>query len=227
MVVIPSGTFMMGSPDGEEGRYSNEWPVHSVFVRQPFQIGKYEVTLAEWGACVSSGGCNSYWPDDRGWGRDNRPVINVSYRDAKAYTAWLSRKTGHSYRLPSEAEWEYAARAGTTTPYHFGNNIKSSVANYNWLAAWPVAIGSYPANAFGLHDVHGNVHEWVEDCWNESYAGAPSDTNVWETGDCSRHVLRGGSLTSSPRAVRSANRSGGFISTRYFYTGFRIVRTLP
>jgi formylglycine-generating enzyme required for sulfatase activity len=189
MVIIPSGSFMMGSPESGSGRESNEGPVHRVSVRQPFAIGKYEVTFAEWDACVADGGCNGYWPEGFGWGRGKRPVINVSWKDATSYTSWLSRKTGHAYRLPSKAEWEYAARAGTTTRYHFGNSISSSQANYDLdptqvanlnyrpasrMVARSVPVGSYPANAFGLHDVHGNVREWVGDCWNESYAGAPS-----------------------------------------------------
>ena len=197
----------MGSPESEKGRYDDEGPVHRVSVRQPFAIGKYEVTFAEWDACVSGGGCNGYRPDDRGWGRGNRPVIHVSHKDAKAYTAWLSRKTGHSYRLPSEAEWEYAARAGTTTRFHFGNSISSSQANYGGNKGKTVPVGSYPANGFGLHDVHGNVYEWVEDCWHKSYAGAPSDTNVWKTGDCSRRVLRGGSWGNAASYLRAAYRS--------------------
>ena len=152
-------------------------------------------------------------------------MIHVSYKDAKAYTVWLSRKTGHAYRLPSEAEWEYAARAGTTTIYHFGNNISSSRANYGGTKT--VAVGSYPANAFGLHDMLGNVWERVEDCWHESYAGAPSDTNVWKAGDCSRRVLRGGSWSDLPWSVRSANRFRDGAENWYDNDGFRIVRTLP
>ena len=152
-------------------------------------------------------------------------MIHVSYKDAKAYTVWLSRKTGHAYRLPSEAEWEYAARAGTTTRYHFGNSISSSRANYG--STKTVAVGSYPANAFGLHDMLGNVWERVEDCWHESYAGAPSDTNVWKAGDCSRRVLRGGSWSDLPWSVRSANRFRDGAENWYGNDGFRIVRTLP
>tara|TARA_Y100000588_G_C14219750_1_gene910484 strand:+ start:136 stop:1182 length:1047 start_codon:yes stop_codon:yes gene_type:complete len=234
MIVVPSGGFMMGSPENEEGRFDDEGPVRHVSVRQPFAIGKYEVTFAEWDACVSAGGCNGYRPSDRrrpsdrGWGRGNRPVMNVSWKDTQSYTSWLSRKTGHAYRLPSEAEWEYAARAGTTTPYHFGNTISSSQANYDTSdnEGKTVPVGSYPANAFGLHDVHGNVYEWAEDCWNESYAGAPSDTNVWKVGDCSRRVLRGGSWYDLPRSVRSADRIGSDLEGRASSAGFRIVRTV-
>jgi formylglycine-generating enzyme required for sulfatase activity len=183
------------------------------------------VTFAEWDACVADGGCNGYRPEDRGWGRDKRPVINVGYEDAKAFTAWLSRKTGHAYRLPSEAEWEYAARAGTKTRYHFGDSISKSQARYGGSETAPV--GNFPSNAFGLHDVHGNVYEWVEDCWNESYAGAPSDTNVWNAGECNRRVLRGGSWINSPRNVRSAIRNRNDFVYRYYFNGFRIARTLP
>ena len=153
-------------------------------------------------------------------------MINVNWDDAKAYTAWLSRKTGHTYRLPSEAEWEYAARAGTTTRYHFGDSISSSQANY-YGGKGTVPVGNYPSNAFGLHDVHGNVWEWVEDCWHESYAGAPSDTNVWKAGDCSRRVLRGGSWRDGPYYVRSASRRWLDIESRFDNFGFRIARTLP
>jgi len=227
MVVVPSGSFMMGSPESEVGRYRNEGPVHRVSVHQPFAIGKYEVTFAEWDACVSGGGCNGYRPHDEFWGRGKRPVINVSWKDATSYTSWLSRKTGHAYRLPSEAEWEYAARAGTDTRYHFGNNINPSEANHGWNIDGTVAVGSYPANAFGLHDVHGNVEEWVEDCWNESYVGAPSDTSVWKAGDCSFRVLRGGTAASTMFFVRSAHRDWSDIGRRHSMDGFRISRTLP
>jgi formylglycine-generating enzyme required for sulfatase activity len=219
----------MGSPESEEGHESNEGPVHRVSVRQPFAIGKYEVTFAEWDACVSGGGCDGYRPDDRGWGRGNRPVISVSWEDATSYTSWLSRKTGHSYRLPSEAEWEYAARAGTTTRYHFGNSISSSQANYGGNKDKTVPVGSYPANAFGLHDVHGNVWEWTEDCWNGGYAGAPSDTNVRKAGDCYRRVLRGGSWVNYPWDMRATFRGWLVVGIDFssYGNGFRIARTLP
>ena len=154
-------------------------------------------------------------------------MINVSWKDATSYTSWLSRKTGHTYRLPSKAEWVYAARAGTTTRYHFGNSISSSRANYGGNKDKTVAIGSYPANAFGLHDVHGNAWEWTEDCWHKSYAGAPSDTNVWKTGDCSCRVLRGGLRGSKPGSVRSAIRYWNGFGLRDSGIGFRISRTLP
>ena len=129
MVVVPAGSFRMGSPPGEEGRDDDEGPVHRVEIREPFAVGKHEVTFAEWDACVSSGGCGSYRPNDEGWGRGRRPVINVNWEDAKSYVSWLSRKSGEAYRLLSESEWEYAARAGTTGPFHFGSTISSDQAN--------------------------------------------------------------------------------------------------
>jgi formylglycine-generating enzyme required for sulfatase activity len=226
LIIVPVGEFMMGSPENEAERNDNEGPVHLVSVRLPYAIGKYEVMLAEWDACVAAGGCSGYRPDNEGWGRVQRPVINVSYADAKAYTAWLSRKTGHGYRLPSEAEWEYAARAGTNTRYHFGNSINLSQANFGSSKYKTVPVGSYPSNAFGLHDVHGNVWEWTEDCWNESYAGAPSDTIVWKAGDCHRRVLRGGSWSDISGNIRLAYRHWLDIRNRNISNGFRVVRTL-
>ncbi len=232
MVVIPAGQFMMGS-----NVYGDEKPMHRVTIRQHFAVGKYEVTFREWDACTADGGCKGYRPEDRGWGRGRRPVIYVSWNDAKAYVAWLSRKSGKPYRLPSEAEWEYAARAGTTTPFHFGSTISPDQANYNGRRTYgsgrkgvyretTVPVGSFPSNAFGLHDVHGNVWEWVEDCYNGSYAGAPSDGAAWTVGDCSQRVLRGGSWLNAPRLVRSANRNRVGTGGRLILDGFRVARTL-
>ena len=238
MVVVPAGAFRMGSPRSEEGRDSDEGPQHRVTIPAPFAVGKYEVTFAEWDACVAAGGCNGHRPDDRGWGRGRRPVINVSWEDAKTYVGWLSRETGERYRLLSEAEWEYSARAGTTGPFHFGARISTDQANYDGNYSYgsgrkgvsrrkTMPVGSFPANAFGLHDVHGNLKEWVEDCWHSSYAGAPTNGSAWVTGgDCERRVLRGGSWYDLPRDLRSANRNWGTAGIRYVSFGFRVSRTL-
>ena len=230
MVVIPAGEFMMGSPPS--GDYRAESPVHRVTIAEPFAAGVYEVTFDEWDACVDDGGCGGYRPHDyEGWGRGIRPVIGVSWEDARAYVDWLSRRTGEDYRLLSEAEWEYAARAGTTTRYHWGDDIGRNRANCHaemcgdrWEYTAPV--GSFAANAFGLHDMHGNVWEWVGDCWNGSYADAPSDGSVWESGDCGRRVLRGGSWNSNPRNLRAAYRYWDHIGDRRSDNGFRVARTL-
>ncbi len=226
MVVIPAGSFMMGSPANEEGRSLVEGPRHRVTIPRAFALGKYVVTFHEWDNCVRDGGC-SHRPDDWGWGRGNRPVIGVNWNDAREFTRWLSQRTGQKYRLPSEAEWEYAARAGTTTAYHFGNDINPRQANYGVNEFKTVAVGRYPANAFGLHDVHGNVWEWVEDCWDRRYKGAPRNGSAWTTGQCSHRVLRGGSWVNVPRYVRAAFRLGYDSGDRYYDTGFRIARTLP
>ena len=237
MVVVPAGSFRMGSPSGEAGRDDDEGPVHRVTIAEPFAVGVYEVTFNEWAACVHGGGCGGYRPDDEGWGRGNRPVINVSWDDAQAYVRWLSRETGHSYRLLSESEWEYVARAGTTTPFHTGRTISPSQANYNGNFTYgngrqgvfreqTLPVGSFEANGFGLHDVHGNVWEWVKDCWHVSYAGAPSAGEAWTTGDCGRRVLRGGSWISYPRYLRAALRFGNDSGNRFSNSGFRIARTL-
>ena len=231
MVVLPAGEFMMGSPPGEPGRRASEGPQRRVTIARPFAVGKFEVTFAEWQACVAGGGCTrNPNPSDSGWGRGRRPVINVSWHDAKEYAAWLSRKTGKAYRLLSEAEWEYAARAGTTTRYAFGDAISKSQAQYSEVggvsAGKTVEVGSYPANRFGLHDMHGNVWEWVEDAWHSNYQGAPGDGSVWPGGDTSLRVLRGGSWFDLPGNLRSAVHYRTPPADSGSYYGFRLARTL-
>ena len=214
MVVVRPGSFMMGSPPSEEDRWDNEGPQHRVTIGAAFAVGVYEVTFSEWEACASAGGCGGYRPHDQRWGRGRRPVINVSWDDAQSYVAWLSGETGESYRLLSESEWEYVARAGTQTRYWWGDDIGDNRANCDgcgsrWDDDGTAPVGSFAANAFGLHDVHGNVWEWVQDCWNDSYVGAPNDGSAWESGECSRRVLRGGSWYLVPRLLRAADRGGG------------------
>ena len=220
MVVVPGGSYMMGSPADEEERSGDEGPRHRVMVPRPIAVGKYEITFGEWDACVAGGGCGGYRPGDAGWGRGRRPVVNVSWEDAKGYAEWLSRKTGEGYRLLSESEWEYVARGGTRGPFHFGETITTDQANYDGDHTYgtgrkgvdrkkTLAVGSFPANDFGLYDVHGNVWEWVEDCWHGDYTGAPADGSAWTSGgDCGSRVLRGGSWNYEPRNLRSANRDG-------------------
>lgn len=227
MVVVPGGSFVMGSPASEAWRGDDEGPQHSVSVGR-FALGRYEVTFSEWDACVAAGGC-THRPEDA-WGRDSMPVMQVSWEDAQQYVAWLSRTTGHSYRLPSESEWEYAARAGTTTAYHWGDGIGSGHANCDgcgsrWDDSQTAPVGSFSANGFGLHGMLGNVWEWTQDCLNRSYAGAPTNGQAWESGDCSRRILRGGSWRFNPDEVRSANRIGVGPGGRVSDIGFRVART--
>ncbi len=236
MVVVPAGSFRMGCLSNDSDCDDDEFPVHDVRIPQPFALGKFEVTFAEWDACVSAGGCDGYEPDDggyhRGRVRDATPVINVSWDDAQAYVTWLSEATDATYRLPSEAEWEYAARAGTITKYPWGDEMSPGSANCDpddcndeWRNTSPV--GSFPANPFGLHDMHGNVWEWVEDCWNDSYAGAPSDSSARLSGDCSQSVRRGGSWLNGPGGLRSSTRGGSASGQRDADgRGFRVARTL-
>ena len=237
LVVVPPGSFMMGSRSAEIGRFGDEGPVHRVTIQEPFAVGVYEVTFAQWDACRRGKGC-THIPDDRGWGRGTRPVINVSWKDAREYVRWLSRKTGRRYRLLSESEWEYVARAGTTTPFHYGSTISTAQANYNGNYAYgsgrkgryrkqTMLVGSFPANAFGLRDVHGNVREWVEDCRHRGYRGVPAGGSAWlRGGDCSRRVLRGGSWSNRPRNLRSAHRIGISAGSRFDNVGFRVARML-
>jgi len=191
-----------------------------------FAVGVYEVTFDEWYACADAGGCGSYIPDDEGRGRRNRPVINVNWKDAQSYVRWLSGRTGKRYRLLSEAEWEYVARAGTETAYSWGDSIGVNRANCSGCGdQWsePAPVGSFEANAWGVHDMHGNVREWVQDCYNYSYRGAPSDGSAWGPEDCITHVARGGSWFNGPKDLRSASRHKSLI--RSSGGGFRVARS--
>jgi formylglycine-generating enzyme required for sulfatase activity len=224
MVVVPSGDFEMGGGD-----LPFEKPQHKVSLANPFAIGRNEITFDEWDLCYSAGGCK-HRPDDHGWGRGKQPVIDVSWDDAKGFLAWLSRTTGKTYRLPSEAEWEYAARAGTLTPFWWGRDVGKGNANCEGCAGGPTArtmpSRSFRPNAFGLYDTSGNAAEWVEDCWNETYRNAPRDGSAWTSGDCQLRVLRGGSFTSKPNAVHSTSRFRYDHDVRYYANGFRAVRDL-
>jgi len=224
MVVVPAGEFDMGSNEIEF-----EKPVHRVTIARVFAIGRREVTFEEWDQCAAAGRCTR--PDDQGKGRGERPITDVSWRDAKAYIDWLAQKTGKKYRLPSEAEWEYAARGGTKSTFWWGRDIGTRFANCRDCGANPgqqtIATGSFAANPFGLFDTAGNAAEWVEDCWNDSYRGAPKDGSAWTSGQCGQRVLRGGSFDSQARYVRSASRFRYDSDVRYYANGFRVVRELP
>jgi formylglycine-generating enzyme required for sulfatase activity len=227
MVWIAAGSFQMGDIQG--GGYSDEKPVHRVSITQPFAMGRYEVTFAEYDKFAEATGREK--PSDRGWGRGNRPVINVSWHDAVAYAEWLSEQTGKKYRLPTEAEWEYAARGGTSTKYWWGNNIGKNRANCRgcgsrWDGKSTAPVGSFAPNPFGLYDTAGNVWEWCADSWHGSYKGAPTDGRVWSGGDESYRVLRGGSWNVNPRNARSAGRDWFTSDGRYGYFGFRVVSSV-
>ena len=231
MIVVPAGRFLMGSPKGQGD--DDERPQHEVTIAKPFAIAKFALTFDEWDACAARGGCR---PDvsDSGWGRGRRPVINVSWYDAQAYVKWLSRITGKPYRLPSEAEYEYAARAGTRTAYPWGDEIKlngEAMANCRgcgsqWDAKQTAPVGSFPANRFGLYDMVGNVWEWTQDCWHANYKGAPADGSAWTSGDRVALVVRGGSWSDNPVDLRSAARLRDLTNYRGSYLGFRVARTL-
>ena len=229
MIVIPAGAFTMGSPANELGRYTNEDRQHKVTITKPFAVSKYDVTFADWDACVSVGGCRK--AVNSGLGRDTKPVINVGWDDAQAYVAWLSRMTGQPYRLLTEAEWEYAARAGTTTAYYWGDAIGTGNANCNgcgskWDHQQSSPVGSFAANQFGLYDMAGNVWQWVQDCYHPDYNGAPSDGSAWTSGNCSTRVVRGGSWGLVPRSLRTADRNWFTAGLRGNNLGFRVGRTL-
>ncbi len=208
-------------------------PQHPVTITAPFAVGRTEVTFAEWLACVADGGCRGYRPPHEGWGGGSRPVINVNWNDANAYVDWLAHKTGKPYRLPTEAEWEYATRAGTTTRYWWGDEIGHDRANCKtcgsqWDEQQTAPTDSFAANAFGLFDVAGNVWEWVEDCWQDDYTrtspeGVPPSTRR----GCSKRTLRGGSWDNSPEQLRSAARIWGRPDGRDNSIGFRVALSLP
>lgn len=226
LVVVPSGGFTMGSPSEETGRSSEEGPRHAVALVNAFAVGRYEVTFAEYDACVADGGC-SHRPNDQGWGRGRRPVVDVSWNDAQAYVAWLSQKTGQRYALPSEAEWEYVARAGADTPWQTGRAILTDDANILNQFSRTVNVGGYPPNRFGLHDVHGNVSEWTLDCLDTGYIGVPNNGGANTGGNCAeRRLNRGGNYVSEPSQVRFAHRGALPQATRTPQLGFRVARAL-
>jgi formylglycine-generating enzyme required for sulfatase activity len=229
MVVIPAGSFMMGARRPQFASDQSELPQHQVTIQEPFAMGADAVTFDEWDACIAGGGCGGYKPADNGWGRGDRPVINVSWDDAKAYAAWLSDKTGQTYRLPSEAEFEYAARAGTETEFWWGASLTTDRANYNGKPVYrqqTLPVKSFEPNPWGLYQVHGNVDEWMEDCSNHNYKGAPADGSANTGGDCSKHIIRGGSWASTGTNLRAAYRIWIAAGKRNPYRGFRLVRPL-
>ena len=264
MVVIPSGTVLMGSPANESGRFDGEGLVHAVTIARPLAVGKYAVTRGQFrrfveetarilGSCLKWDGkefkASPKWTWNNVWFEqdDTHPVVCVNWEDARAYAEWLSRKTGKNYRLPSEAEWEYAARGGTATSRYWGEDSSQACAYANvadldgkqrqpewadvhqchdgWVGTTPV--GRYRPNAFGLYDMLGNAWQWTDDCWNNNYSGAPTDARAWAIGDCSLRVVRGGGWDSGPRFVRSAFRYGSAAEYRVNDVGFRLARTLP
>ena len=265
MVVVPAGSFMMGSPASEEARDDDEGPRHRVRIAKPLAVGVYEVTRRQFAAFVGAtdhdagNRCQAYeggsweWLEGLSWRNpgfdqtDAHPVVCVRWEDAQAYVDWLGEKTGEAYRLLSESEWEYVARAGTQTSRYWGESVsgqcrhgngadgslKRHYSDWEWATVGcddgevhTAPVGQFKANRFGLHDVHGNVWEWVEDCWNGSYAGAPTDGSAWRSGDCSQRVLRGGSWYSYPGFLRAAVRNGVVTGVRSGFIGFRIARTL-
>lgn len=234
MIALSAGDFTMGPVEGARSR-PNEGPSTPIALSQPFAIAAREVTFAEWDACVADGGCAGHKAHDFGWGRGDQPVVGVSFADAQNYAAWLSAKTGKAYRLPSEAEWEYAARGGRTSPFSFGEELTSRNANFDGRFAYrgkksrwvghPTPASRYPANAFGLFDMHGNVWEWTADCWRTSLTGAPADGSP-RGGTCVSRTLKGGAFNTGGWRLRAAHRIGKPASTREMEIGFRVVRAL-
>ncbi len=236
MAVIPGGTFMMGSPEGEG--YDSERPQHSVLV-SPFLIGKYPITQKQWKAIATLNKIDIDLKPDPSYRKgDERPVTNVDWNECVEFCKRLSKLTGREYRLPSEAQWEYACRAGTTTPFYFGETITTDLANYygkNVFASEPkgqyreetTPVGQFPPNPFGLYDMHGNVLEWCADDWHSNYNGAPNDGSAWLSNDSNTtKVLRGGSYLNNPRNCRSASRSS-YNARDYIHDGFRVVCVPP
>ena len=245
MVVVPPGSFLMGSAPSEDQRRLNEGPQRRVTIPGPFAVGVYEVTFLQWDACVRGGGCRGYRPDDEGWGRGALPVTNVSWEDAQAYVAWLSEEAGAEYRLPSEAQWQYAARAGTRTARYWGESDAEQCRYANGADevlrehdpdppiafcsdgyAQTAPVGSFRPNGFGLHDVMGNVQEWTQDCWSGGYWGDPVDGGPHEPDDCPQRNLSGGSWALGPWHLRSASRFGAEADARHHGFGFRVVRVM-
>ncbi len=222
MVPIPAGEFQRG---GLDSNIEREHPIGRVYI-DSFSLGRFEVTLEQYRQFAAA--TERTLPDDpRDWDQQNLPVFNVSWRDAQAYVQWLSEVTDQPFRLPSEAEWEYAARAGSESRYSWGDRVDDNLANCQGCAsAWdgisPAPVGSFAPNGFGLHDMHGNLWEWVADCWNDTYENAPRNGEVWQEGDCRYRVIRGGSWSHEPHLMRSAARSKEVLFRKNLVLGFRV-----
>jgi len=226
--VVPAGEFMMGSNDGGD----DEKPVRKVAISAALAIGRFEVTFDEWDGCVAHGGCPAEGLAGANFGRGRQPVINVSWEDAKKYVDWLSNRTGKTYRLLTEAEWEYAARAGTTTRFSFGDDDKA-LGEHAWFSGNSESrthvVGGKKPNPFGLHDMHGNVWEWIEDCYVANYNGAPTDGTSWKEAckdKSSSRVVRGGSWNLAQDYLRSSYRLWNEPDYRNHDIGFRVARVL-
>ena len=233
--MIPSGRFVMGSPQGEDGHAEYEGPQREVEVESQFAVGVYEVTFEEWEVCVSAGSCGGLTPEDGGWGRGRHPVINVSWSDALGFLQWLSEETGHRYRFLSEAEWEYVSRAGTAMGRYWGETRQAQCRFANGGDAeapcpdgyaGTAPVGAFRPNGFGLYDAMGNVWEWTQDCWNGSHPRTSGDASPVNSGDCSSCVVRGGSAFDGPTALRSASRGSYPAASRVSRVGFRVAREL-
>jgi formylglycine-generating enzyme required for sulfatase activity len=233
MVTVPAGDFTMGAPKEQLESQDDERPQHDVTFAKPFAVGRFAVTFAQWDACANDGGCGSYVPKDGGWGRGDQPVINVNWNDAQNYMKWLSEKTGKGYRLLTEAEREYVTRAGKKGTFWWGPSISPEQANYNGTQTYngsstgkyrrqTVPVKSFDPNPWGLYQVHGNVWEWVEDCWHADYHNAPVDGTAWTTGECKYRVLRGGSWNFYPQDLRAARRFSNTPDSRNYIIGFRV-----
>jgi formylglycine-generating enzyme required for sulfatase activity len=224
MIALPPGSFTMGSNTGDP----SEKPAHRVSIGAPYAIGKHEVTVEQWNACVEAGACQKL-TNDAISREKNTPVRDVSWDDAQQYVKWLSKLSGQSYRLPTEAEWEYAARAGTATRFWWGDQMRKGNANCKgcadpWSQESPAAVGSFAANSFGLHDTSGSVWEWVADCWHNSFKDAPADGRAWDTAACRDRVIRGGSWRDGESYMPSSTRFKYSASVRYSQNGFRVAR---
>lgn len=226
MAEILAGSFEMGAPESEQGSSPEERPVRTVTIEKRFALSRREITFDDWKKCVDAGGCNAYEPSDAGWGRGKHPVVNVSFEDAQNYVAWLSVKTGQPYRLPTEAEWEYAARAGRVSEPQPQAALTPMLANYeDGARAHTAPAGSFAPNAFGLYDMFGNVWEWVADCWRDSHVSLPGDGSAI-AGPCEAHVLKGGAFNSSSWRLRPAHRISKGSGARESDNGFRVARDL-
>jgi len=226
MLVLPAGTVTMGEKRGDR----SERPVHRVSIKRPFAIGKYEVTIGQWNECVKAGACS--YDAAKGGPTENFPVRDISWNDAQEYVRWLSRKTKQKYRLPTEAEWEYSARANRQTRFWWGDKVGTGNANCKdcggkWDRSAPAEVDAYPPNPFGVYGTSGGVWEWVNDCWHRSYDGAPNDGSSWDKPDCRENVIRGGSWRNDASYVHSASRFKYDTNVRYLLNGFRVAKTLP